>query len=188
MSWQDKELLRNYKNEPVPQHWGGNDWKITGIDNPLPVANYTQSEKGIWLPTSKENPVPTQLTGSIVELYEDAVEVPAGSRAEPMGVGRKIPNNIKKINILVNTSSDDWSLVIRFSAGGSSASANSRIEFVYPGENLRKYTDDLPLSPQRMGRSYVVNRLPRLGRVHSYYFENESDSDLDMQIRIEGVV
>lgn len=94
MSWEDRELKRNYKDEPVPQHWGGNDWEVTGVDNPLPVANYTQNNSGIWLPTNKDNPMPmedakvenklneieqkldsviennavnTQLTGSIVE-------------------------------------------------------------------------------------------------------------------------
>lgn len=53
-----------------PQHFTGNGDETvrTGHDNPLPVANYTQNESGLWLPTSKENPMPTQITGSNVEL------------------------------------------------------------------------------------------------------------------------
>ena len=52
-----------------PQHFTGNGDETvrTGKDNPLPVANYTQNENGIWLPVSKDNPMPTQVTGSIVE-------------------------------------------------------------------------------------------------------------------------
>src|SRR5690625_1053085 len=55
-----------------PQHFTGNGDETvrTGHDNPLPVANYTQDENGIWLPVSKDNPVPTQVTGSIVELFK----------------------------------------------------------------------------------------------------------------------
>lgn len=50
-----------------PQHYKKGSTKetdLTGHDNPLPVANYTQSDSGLWLPTSKDNPVPTQVTGS----------------------------------------------------------------------------------------------------------------------------
>src|SRR5690625_1317281 len=55
-----------------PQHFTGNGDETvrTGHDNPLPVANYTQNESGLWLPTSKENPMPTQVTGSIAELFK----------------------------------------------------------------------------------------------------------------------
>src|SRR5699024_2870317 len=70
MPWIDRSLLRNNKNEPVPQHWGGSDWEVSGVDNPLPVANYTQTGNGIWLPVSKDNPVPTQVTGSNVEIIK----------------------------------------------------------------------------------------------------------------------
>src|SRR5690625_1026176 len=51
-----------------PQHFTGNGDETvrTGKDNPLPVANYTK-KGNIWLPVSKDNPVPTQVTGSIVE-------------------------------------------------------------------------------------------------------------------------
>lgn len=53
----------------LPQHWNGDDWTITGVDNPLPTANYIE-KNGIMVPVSENNPVPTQLTGSIVEIHE----------------------------------------------------------------------------------------------------------------------
>lgn len=56
-----------------PQHYKKGSTKateLTGHDNPLPVANYSQSDSGIWLPTSKDNPMPTQVTGSIVEVLD----------------------------------------------------------------------------------------------------------------------
>src|SRR5690625_2420896 len=58
----------------LPQHWNGNDWAITGTDNPLPVANYTK-KGNLWLPTSEDNPVPTQVTGSNVEDLVVAREI-----------------------------------------------------------------------------------------------------------------
>src|SRR5690625_2915785 len=55
-----------------PQHFtgSGDETVRTGKDNPLPVANYTK-KGNIWLPVSEENPMPTQVTGSIVELKSD---------------------------------------------------------------------------------------------------------------------
>src|SRR5699024_5916086 len=55
-----------------PQHYkkgSTTETQLTGHDNPLPVANYTQNDSGVWLPTSKDNPVPTQLTGSNGEYF-----------------------------------------------------------------------------------------------------------------------
>jgi len=59
-----------------PQHFTGNGDETvrTGKDNPLPVANYTQNDNGIWLPVSKDNPMPTQVTGSNVEYVSDRVD------------------------------------------------------------------------------------------------------------------
>src|SRR5690606_17716603 len=53
----------------LPQHWGGNDWTITGVDNPLPVGNYVQTEAGVWIPQkgSDDGAAHVQLTGSKVE-------------------------------------------------------------------------------------------------------------------------
>src|SRR5699024_6851768 len=54
-----------------PQHYkkgSTTEVELTGHDNPLPVANYTQNDSGMWMPVSKSNPVPTQVTGSNVEL------------------------------------------------------------------------------------------------------------------------
>ena len=65
----------------LPNHWNEqkNDWDITGTKNPLPIANYTQNASGVWLPTSKDNPVPTQLTGSNIEEVHEELSVPSGS-------------------------------------------------------------------------------------------------------------
>lgn len=54
----------------LPQHWGGNDWKITGVDNPLPVGNYVQTEAGVWIPQkgSDDGAADVRLTGSNVEV------------------------------------------------------------------------------------------------------------------------
>src|SRR5699024_2320052 len=59
-----------------PQHnnkGSTTETELTGHDNPLPVANYTQNETGLWLPVSENNPVPTQVTGSKGE-YETFFE------------------------------------------------------------------------------------------------------------------
>ena len=59
----------------LPQHWGGNDWKITGVDNPLPVGNYVQTKSGVWIPQkgSDDGAADVRVTGSIVELIEGRV-------------------------------------------------------------------------------------------------------------------
>ena len=53
----------------LPQHWGGNDWKITGVDNPLPVGNYVQTEAGVWIPQkgSDDGAANVRITGRNVE-------------------------------------------------------------------------------------------------------------------------
>lgn len=53
----------------LPQHWGGNDWKITGVDNPLPVGNYVQTEAGVWIPQkgSDDGAADVRLIGRKVE-------------------------------------------------------------------------------------------------------------------------
>src|SRR5690606_29671112 len=54
----------------LPQHWGGNDWKITGVDNPLPVGNYVQTQAGVWIPQkgSDDGAADVRLTGSNIEV------------------------------------------------------------------------------------------------------------------------
>src|SRR5690625_3601386 len=79
-----------------PQHFTGNgdETARTGHDNPLPVANYTQNESGLWLPTSKENPMPTQVTGSNVELEvykgEDLSGTIGSSYNKPSGASKAV--------------------------------------------------------------------------------------------------
>lgn len=53
----------------LPQHWKGDDWAITGVDNPLPVGNYVQTEAGVWIPQkgSDDGAANVRLTGSITE-------------------------------------------------------------------------------------------------------------------------
>src|SRR5690554_3702774 len=53
----------------LPQHWGGNDWKITGVDNPLPVGNYVQTGAGVWIPQkgSDDGAADVRVTGRNVE-------------------------------------------------------------------------------------------------------------------------
>lgn len=53
----------------LPQHWGGNDWAVTGVDNPLPVGNYLQTDAGVWIPQkgSDDGAADVRLTGSNVE-------------------------------------------------------------------------------------------------------------------------
>lgn len=60
----------------LPQHWGGNDWTITGVDNPLPVGNYVQTEAGVWIPQkgSDDGAADVRLTGSIVELNKEVYD------------------------------------------------------------------------------------------------------------------
>lgn len=72
----------------LPQHWGGNDWTITGVDNPLPVGNYVQTESGVWIPQkgSDDGAADVRLTESNVEkrlerIYlHDSVSLADGSR------------------------------------------------------------------------------------------------------------
>ena len=63
----------------LPQHWGGNDWKITGVDNPLPAGNYVQTEEGVWIPQkgSDDGAADVRLTGRNVEkiIIADGVAV-----------------------------------------------------------------------------------------------------------------
>ena len=72
----------------LPQHWGGNDWKITGVDNPLPVGNYVQTEAGVWIPQkgSDDGAADVRLTGSYVvngfeEILSKIGTIPPGASA-----------------------------------------------------------------------------------------------------------
>src|SRR5690554_246037 len=70
----------------LPQHWGGNDWAITGVDNPLPVGNYVQTKSGVWIPQkgSDDGAADVRLTGNNVAnvelIYEERnITVNAGT-------------------------------------------------------------------------------------------------------------
>src|SRR5690625_2039575 len=48
---------------------GNEDYERVSPHNPYPVGNYIK-QGSLWVPVSKENPVPTQLTGrNIEEVY-----------------------------------------------------------------------------------------------------------------------
>jgi len=81
-----------------PQHFTGNGDETvrTGKDNPLPVANYTQDENGIWLPVSKDNPLPTQVTGSNVEVIKEYMAEPV-LNTRNFFVGDFITDNVRSL-------------------------------------------------------------------------------------------
>src|SRR5690606_31884133 len=72
----------------LPQHWGGNDWKVTGVDNPLPVGNYVQTEAGVWIPQkgSDDGAADVRLTGRKVQVKQIIInsseQVDTGSSSE----------------------------------------------------------------------------------------------------------
>lgn len=55
---------------PAFDETGNEDYVRVSNQKPYPVANYTQDASGVWLPTSQNNPMPTQLTGSNVVKEE----------------------------------------------------------------------------------------------------------------------
>src|SRR5699024_10840795 len=64
---------------PAFDETGNEDYVRVSNQKPYPVANYTQNASGVWLPTSQNNPMPTQLTGSKVEQLEVTfTDVPPG--------------------------------------------------------------------------------------------------------------
>lgn len=60
---------------PAFDETGNEDYVRVSNKKPYPVANYTQNPSGVWLPTSQNNPMPTQLTGSNVPYGESEIEV-----------------------------------------------------------------------------------------------------------------
>src|SRR5690625_2746717 len=81
-----------------PQHdsSGNEDYVNTSPLNPLPSGNYIQNEAGVWVPVSLDNPVPTQLTGSIVEdetFFERAIRTESTNSSSSFDV--KTPNGAK---------------------------------------------------------------------------------------------
>src|SRR5690554_1131746 len=119
----------------LPQHWGGNDWAITGVDNPLPVGNYVQTEAGVWIPQkgSDDGAADVRLTGSNVEKINITQEVgiiPAGGN--------------KRININVPQRTKSISLYIRALAGRISS---AHIEFRNLNPSYGSPTNSIELTP-----------------------------------------
>lgn len=90
----------------LPQHWNGDDWTITGVDNPLPTANYIE-KNGIMVPVSENNPVPTQLTGSNVEYIQliEAQEI-RGSENETFSFDFFDISHLRDYEVYVRSSLD----------------------------------------------------------------------------------
>ena len=137
----------------LPDHWDDDkkEWKTTGTGNPLPVANYTQNASGVWLPTSKDNPVPTQLTGSRVEYITDRkvlnsdvlninFNVPFGTRGLMIGLrvhgvtGSFAPG--EGINLIVygRTVDGGWSIIDLPQTKKTTISNSNHLLVIYPGE------------------------------------------------------
>src|SRR5699024_6153120 len=68
---------------PAFDETGNEDYVRVSNQKPYPVANYTQNASGVWLPTSQNNPMPTQLTGS---NDEKIVEIASTSQNTPLAI------------------------------------------------------------------------------------------------------
>src|SRR5690625_4822732 len=109
-----------------PQHFTGNGDETvrTGHDNPLPVANYTQDDNGIWLPVSKDNPMPTQVTGSNmeegipvntlinseIETVLDAVSVEGNEKTASIFLN---PKNASELYLFISIDQKPWTIRYR---------------------------------------------------------------------------
>lgn len=130
----------------LPQHWGGNDWAITGVDNPLPVGNYVQTEAGVWIPQkgSDDGAVYTRLTGSNVEdglpvitkgnveiSSTRGVEIAAGSGAYLIR-WKDVSEFTRLFAYVLSDSSHDFRMTFDFRDGASSQGVSN---YVKVGEN-----------------------------------------------------
>lgn len=65
-----------YESKPMKKQWIEVEGKMT----PIILPQIWSHEKQDWVVTSEQNPLPTQVTGSIVELYKEKdVEIEANS-------------------------------------------------------------------------------------------------------------
>lgn len=157
-----------------PQHFTGNGDETvrTGHDNPLPVANYTQNESGLWLPTSKENPMPTQVTGSKVERIE---LLPATSLRDTSTFGGDYIDTDKyeKMLFFVNSTLDaEVYIAIRIAGSNIAIWKDGEWANTYPGE-----MGSLDVEEGRSGEVRILNT--------KYEWLNTLWSDR-MQIRVRA--
>src|SRR5699024_7299552 len=156
-----------------PQHYkkgSTTETQLTGHDNPLPVANYTQNDSGVWLPTSKDNPVPTQVTGSNAEeKIVENITVSANSSVDSGTIPLEGVNSISVGAILGRAvSNNPIKIYFRWRNGLGQFMDNSRNEFEYhtnvTGNHLRILTERTELVSSRL----VI------------YFENTSGEDINL--------
>src|SRR5690625_34000 len=105
------------EDTPMKKQWLEVDGRMTPVILPQ-IWNHDKEE---WEVTSEQNPLPTQVTGSIVELYKnDSVEIESNSRINLKDITKMSKKQVTA-SIRVESSHDflldvDW----RTSATGSS--------------------------------------------------------------------
>jgi len=106
-----------YETKPMKKQWLEVDGRMT----PIILPQIWNHELQDWVVTSEQNPLPTQVTGSIVELYKNnSVEIESNSRINLKDITKMSKKQVTA-SIRVESSHDflldvDW----RTSATGSS--------------------------------------------------------------------
>ena len=168
----------------LPQHWGGNDWKITGVDNPLPVGNYVQTEAGVWIPQkgSDDGAADVRVTGSIVDYI-----------------------NVRDLDILASTTRffdvklPDWCEYIVISVGKPSGgagtlSSNSLYTWNRPGgqgPTIAFTTRELPIDyVWELNRGWISEKIQVKGSILRFSVTSEGavDDSFSMTIATYGNV
>lgn len=155
-------------------------------------ANYVMSDSGVWVPQrgSDDGAVHTQLVGDEVESREVLVRVsdeivPAESTFYIVEHGTPISNNLKRINILLNSDIGSFDLIVRLSTGGSTGSVNRRFSATYNSNDLKSFTDT---DPKLEGNSYILRDIPVIGGYLYVGLVNTSDADdASITCLVEGV-
>lgn len=174
------------EDKPMKMQWV----EIDGRSTPIVLPQIWDHDKEDWIVTSTDNPLPTQVTGSIVEkLFEEDVEVPAGSSELLIEHNEPIPVNVKSFNVLINdlySKSKDWEIELRYSTGDNTGTVTRRLQLYYDKESFNNIE---PKPSMIESVSHLLNQVPRMGDVWAVYlFNNDEEEDLEVRIRIEGVI
>lgn len=167
--------LPGYEAGFLPQHERADgEFQTTGENHPLPTGNYVQNDSGVWVPVSKQNPMPVQLTGRNVLLsFLTGVNVSAG--ASFVAIGLTPAENISGIYVLVR----------------ADASHKYRISLDYHREKTSEYFSsytggvDILESAERI---YGVSKIIKpIGYKFAILIRNESEEDhiYDVEVRSE---